>query len=133
MEYISSPVKFNTYSNGHSPYIGENGNWWAYNDVTGEYSDSGIVATGSDGISFDGVNEYYYATLATDLYTDNDVIPSGKKVGDPKVPSFDSNNWVNSILATKFGTKNSSGVTYKYLWNIEEILSAVPNEIELLD
>lgn len=33
---------------GKSPIIGENDNWWVYNNETGEYEDTGKVATTSD-------------------------------------------------------------------------------------
>lgn len=31
--------------NGKSPYVGENGNWFAFNDSSREYYDTGIAAT----------------------------------------------------------------------------------------
>lgn len=36
-------------SDGHSPYIGENGNWFEYNDSTGEYVDTEVHAQGEQG------------------------------------------------------------------------------------
>jgi hypothetical protein len=35
--------------NGKSPYIGLNGNWYVYNDTTGQYEDSGQTSQGSGG------------------------------------------------------------------------------------
>lgn len=34
---------------GHSPYIGENGNWYEYNDATGVYVDTEVKAEGPQG------------------------------------------------------------------------------------
>lgn len=39
-----------------APYIGENGNWYVYDNVTGEYVDSGTEARGpkgEDGVQID--------------------------------------------------------------------------------
>jgi hypothetical protein len=74
----------------------------------------GVRATGSDGASFDGVVEYYYATPASD------------KEGYPKRESYDTDekwleNWETAIENTLFGTKNDGGITYKYLWNVEGV------------
>ena len=37
-------------SDGHSPYIGENGNWWQWNDIIGDFVDTGVSAKGVDGM-----------------------------------------------------------------------------------
>lgn len=37
-------------SDGHSPYIGENGNWWQWNDVVQDYVDTGRKAEGVPGM-----------------------------------------------------------------------------------
>jgi len=37
---------------GKSPYIGGNGNWFYYNDITEQYIDSGVQAQGDDGVTF---------------------------------------------------------------------------------
>jgi hypothetical protein len=37
-------------SDGHSPYVGPNGNWWEWDDHVGDYVDSGIPARGPIGI-----------------------------------------------------------------------------------
>ena len=34
------------YTNGHSPYIGENGNWFEWSDLNQEYIDTGVMASG---------------------------------------------------------------------------------------
>lgn len=34
---------------GKSPFIGDNGNWWQWNEEIGDYVDTGIKATGTDG------------------------------------------------------------------------------------
>ena len=33
---------------GKSPYVGENGNWWEWNDQIGDYVDTGMKATGTN-------------------------------------------------------------------------------------
>lgn len=35
--------------NGHSPYIGDNGYWWEYDDATQTYIDTGVKAKGEQG------------------------------------------------------------------------------------
>lgn len=35
--------------NGHSPYIGDNGYWWEYDDATQTYIDTGVKAQGEQG------------------------------------------------------------------------------------
>lgn len=35
--------------NGHSPYIGDNGYWWEYDDATQAYIDTGVKAQGEPG------------------------------------------------------------------------------------
>lgn len=35
--------------NGHSPYIGDNGYWWEYDDATQTYIDTGVKAQGEPG------------------------------------------------------------------------------------
>lgn len=37
-------------SDGHSPYIGENGNWWQWNDAVNDYVDTGVSAKGVPGM-----------------------------------------------------------------------------------
>lgn len=37
-------------SDGHSPYIGENGNWWQWNETVGDFVDTGVSAKGVDGM-----------------------------------------------------------------------------------
>lgn len=37
-------------SDGHSPYIGENGNWWQWNETVGDFVDTGVRAKGVDGM-----------------------------------------------------------------------------------
>ncbi len=36
-------------TDGHSPYVGGNGNWWQWDDRVNDYVDSGIKAIGTDG------------------------------------------------------------------------------------
>lgn len=109
MKYTSQSTRFSSYVNGETPYV-KNGNWWIGD------SDTGVVASAVDGVSFSGVDEYYYATLATDVSGDT-----------PNPPTWSKSAWKNSIQATNFATKNSSGVTYKYLWNVEVVKSTKPD------
>lgn len=37
-------------SDGHSPYVGENGNWWQWNDQLQRYVDTGVSAKGVQGM-----------------------------------------------------------------------------------
>jgi hypothetical protein len=37
-------------SDGHSPYVGENGNWWQWNDKLQRYVDTGVSAKGVQGM-----------------------------------------------------------------------------------
>ena len=41
-------------TDGKSPYIGENGNWYVYNDLTQTWVDTGVRAEGVDGTN--GIN-----------------------------------------------------------------------------
>jgi hypothetical protein len=59
MEYTSSRLKFSSYSNGITPHVGADG-YWYFGETKTEHKASGV-----DGISFAGVEEFYYATLAT--------------------------------------------------------------------
>lgn len=122
MKFTSQISRFSSYSNGETPYV-KNGNWWIGD------TDTGVAAQAVDGVSFSGVDEYYYATLATDLNTD----------GIPQAPVWDKNAWFAKIQDSKFATKNTDGVTYKYLWNVEVVKSISaegkvtesPSEVEL--
>ena len=118
--YKSEKFRLLTYSDGQTPYI-QDGCWWI-----GEHN-TGVKAEGVDGVSFSGVIEYYAATLATDLEN-----------GLPKPPSFnegnlDKNVWFTSVDQTGFGTKNESGVDYKYLWNVEGVRSTDASGITHVD
>lgn len=115
MEYVSQRLKFSSYSDGVTPHIGSDGYWYFGTQKT-EHK-----ASGTDGISFDGVAEYYLATLATDC----------DDSGKPNVPSFSKTSWKTSIASTGFGTKNGNDILYKYLWNVEEIKSKDGNGLEL--
>ena len=48
---------------GKSPYIGENGNWFIYNDDTGEWEDSGISPSAGGGIKDCIVNPDFTITF----------------------------------------------------------------------
>lgn len=108
MTYTSQTTRFSSYlngTNGKTPEVGKNGNWWIGD------TDTGVTARAVDGVSFSGVDEYYYATLAT----------------DSNPPAWDKDTWKRSIQDTGFGTKNGSEVTYNKLWNVELIKSTDAN------
>ena len=50
-------------SNGKSPYIGDNGNWYEWNDIQRNYVDTGVKANGEDG---------YNPQRGVDYWTDED-------------------------------------------------------------
>lgn len=106
MKFTSQISRFNSYLNGETPYV-KNGNWWIGD------TDTGVAAQAVDGVSFSGIVEYYFATLATDVDAS----------GTPNAPKWDKAIWFTKIQDTKFGTKDSNGVTYKYLWNVEIVKS----------
>lgn len=113
MIYTSQLSRFSSYSDGETPYVGKNGNWWI-----GE-KDTGIKASAVDGVSFSGIEEWYYTTLATEV----DI--SGKPIAPekPELGKEIQKDWKSSIMETNFGSKNEEGITYKYLWNVEVIKS----------
>jgi hypothetical protein len=106
MKFTSQISRFSSYLNGETPYV-KNGNWWIGD------TDTGVAAQAVDGVSFSGIVEYYFATLATDVDAS----------GTPKAPKWDKATWFTKIQDTKFGTKDNNGVTYKYLWNVEIVKS----------
>jgi hypothetical protein len=81
MNYKSQSLRFFTYRNGSTPYIGINGNWWIGT------TDLGYSAQGTDGVSFEGIREYYYATKADAVNAD----------GTPTPPEWDEETWKPSV------------------------------------
>ena len=120
--YQSQPIKFSTYingtngNNGITPEI-KNGYWWIGSTNTGVKAEG---VDGTDGVSFSGVVEYYYATLADN----KDGYPTKTEDGKQVV---DLSKWYDTIEDTKFGTKATDGKTYKYLWNVEGVQSIDAN------
>ena len=112
MKITSQISRFSSYLNGETPYV-KDGNWWVGD------TDTGIAARAVDGVSFSGIDEYYFATLSTDI----------DDSGNPIAPVWAKENWVNQISASKFGTKDANGVTYKYLWNVEVVKSTDPSGV----
>jgi hypothetical protein len=106
MKLTSQISRFSSYSNGETPYV-KNGNWWVGD------KDTGVAARAVDGVSFSGIDEYYYATLASQV----------NSAGNPIVPPWDKGEWFTKIQDTGFGTKDANGVTYKFLWNVEVVKS----------
>ena len=47
---ITAAVKGDKGDDGKSPYIGDNGDWYQYNDETKQYEDTGIKAHGEDAV-----------------------------------------------------------------------------------
>lgn len=113
--YWGKGIKFSTYKNGLTPYIGDNGNWW-----TSE-GDTGQKAQGADGVSFSGVEELYYAALAGAADQGKPNWPENNKPAESQLL-----NWKGTIQDTQFGQKDDKGVTYKYLWNVEKIITTGP-------
>lgn len=75
MKYTSQKLKFSTYKNGTNITISDDGYW----ELDGVETDQ--KAQGTDGVSFAGVEEWYYATLATDVTN-----------GVPNPPSWNISN-----------------------------------------
>jgi len=71
---------------GKSPYIGENGHWWFYNDKTEEWEDSGISPTGSDAPISD--------VIINDDFTITFVFSNGSTLTTPSIKGADAANIV---------------------------------------
>ena len=65
----------------HSPYVGDNGNWFFYDDSAGKYVDSGRSATGDDGHSpYVGTNgNWYEYNASTGIYEDTGIAAKGER------------------------------------------------------
>lgn len=48
---------------GHTPYIGENGNWYGWDDAVGGYVDTEVPASGGGTITAEGVGDTIKLTL----------------------------------------------------------------------
>ncbi len=95
----SETIPINAVENGedgktaYSPQIGDNGNWWFYDDSLGAYADSGRPATGDDGHSpyiGDNGNWYEYDTTIKQ-YEDTGVKAEGADAYSPYIG--DNGNW----------------------------------------
>lgn len=99
----------------YSPKIGDNGNWFFYNDETGQYEDSGRSATGDDGHSpYVGDNGNWFewdATLTPPDYVDTGVKAQGEN-GSNAI-RLDLTNQNDSILYDAEGVKLSENITSK--------------------
>lgn len=75
---------------GRSPYIGENGNWFEFNDETQSFVDSGVVAQGipgEEGKQGEKGEDGYTPIKGTDYFTEGDIseivdIVTEKAIGD---------------------------------------------------
>ena len=52
----------------HTPYIGENGDWWVWDDATEQYIDSGTAANGKS--AYDYAEEGGYEGTESQFYSD---------------------------------------------------------------
>lgn len=115
--YKGKGLQFSTYENV-TPTINGDGYWVVDGKITT------IKAQGADGASFSGVEELYYAALANAA---NQGKPDWPDDGDMPTES-QLLNWKGTIQETQFGKKveegkENAGVTYKYLWNVEKIIT----------
>ena len=79
---------------GRSPYIGENGNWFEFNDKIQSFVDSGIKAQGEPGDKGQPGESGHTPVRGVDYFTENDItemtdIVVEKAIGD-----------INTVLAT---------------------------------
>ena len=75
----------------HSPYIGVNGNWYFWDDATGQFVDSGLSAHGDDGHSpyiNTSTNTWYEWDATTGAYKDTGIKAIGVD-GEPGGPGSD--------------------------------------------
>ena len=130
MEYTSQKLFIKSYKNGingERPFINDEG-IWCVKDADGNINSLGVKAQGEDGESFSRIVEYYKATLATDLDTNGELNePDWYAPGDELPEGVTA--WSTSISDTHFSEKNDNGVTYKFLWNVEGVISKI-NGIE---
>ena len=79
--YKQPPEKGDKGEDARSPYVGDNGNWFFYDDSKGEYVDSGRSATGDDGHSpYVGTNgNWFEYNAATGEYEDTGITAKGEK------------------------------------------------------
>lgn len=82
-----SKIKGEDGQDAHSPYVGDNGNWFFYDDAQGKYVDSGRTAQGDDGHSpYIGTNGNWWEWDAgLGRYTDTDIKAKGED-GEPGSP-----------------------------------------------
>lgn len=80
---------------GKSPIIGENNNWWVYNNETGEYEDTGKVATTSDDVVkyVEAKDEQHPNRLAIQLKNGDLITGVAKKEGLGSVNIAMVNEW----------------------------------------
>ncbi len=102
---------------GHSPFIGQSGTWFEFNDRTQEYEDTQTRAVGRDGI--DG-NKIQYVKI--DAYEDLAAIPDNKRTGflyyiegePPALYSWmataEGGEWVNIGNVTQVATSRIHGL-----------------------
>ena len=122
--YEGKGLQFSTYKNV-TPYINDEGYWVVNGQPTS------TQAQGADGVSFSEVREYYYAALAG---TTDQGYPGDEPFEDyePSDSSTFPEGWYTNIQSSPFGKPDAvSGVLYKYLWNVEAIVTTYKNETSI--
>lgn len=105
----------------HSPYIGVNGNWYFWDDATGQFVDSGLSAHGDDGHSpyiNTSTNTWYEWDSSTGSYKDTGIKAKGVD-GDGITGSTIDYVIADSgvtIPSTGWSTNVPIPVKGKYLW-----------------
>lgn len=86
---------------GKSPYIGENGNWWVWDDDQGEYVDSGDSAIGDDGKSpYIGANGNWWVWNGSE-YVDTGIKAKGEDGHSPYIGE-NGNWWIWDSVQNKY-------------------------------
>ena len=92
---------------GKSPYIGENGNWYTFDDQSGEYIDSGISASSGGGTPGGGGSETW--RLVQDITLDTD------DVGTLEFTTDSAGNALNLKKFALIGKAKASGSASCYI------------------
>ena len=73
---------------GISPVVGGNGNWWTWDDATGQFVDTGEPARGEDGVGFQSVSSQQDGTLVI-LLTDGNTVTIDLNHNHPQYPKYE--------------------------------------------
>lgn len=101
--------------NARSPYVGENGNWYVWNDTTQQYVDSGEPAHGDDGKSpYIGANGNWYVWDGAQ-WVDTGIKAQGTP-GESGISiklSNESHTFAGSATAALAGSANTTILAFK--------------------